>query len=521
MKNKIAIIGSGLTSLAAAKRLIENNFDVTILDVGKELPKGINDLVKEASQTEPILWKKRTREKLSQNPTVEEKKIPKKLLYGSDYMYSDELDFLNDKNKKIDAASTYAKGGYSKIWGAAMLPADIKDLDTWPVKTRNLDKHYKRVLQEMPLTGEDGDSEIFPNHKNKLSTLRISPKSNYLYNKLKQNISKKNNFSCIKSRLAIYGDDYKKGCKYCGLCLNGCPYDLIFNSSIEFDNLIKKRKLKYINNAFVNSYIEENDFVKVFYKNLKTNSMVQMQFNKIFIAAGAIGSTLLFLKSNKIHNKKIKFLDSQKYVFPIFSLRKFNININDSNTLCDIFIDFKIRKISNFWNHIQVSDLNDWITGKLGLNNFKSIKFKLFKPILERLSIGWGGLHSKLSKNFFLVLSEDSSYKLLDEKNLFTKLHIIKVLFFLLFKNLKNKVIFLPYFISSNIGGGCHYGGSIPMKTKPKNAFEADMLGRPYNHKNVHIIDATILPSIPSTTIALLTMANADRIICKTFDFRV
>jgi len=49
------------------------------------------------------------------------------------------------------------------------------------------------------------------------------------------------------------------------------------------------------------------------------------------------------------------------------------------------------------------------------------------------------------------------------------------------------------------------------MKSNPSN-FESDYLGRPYGFQKVHVVDATIFPSIPATSITLTAMANAHRI---------
>lgn len=38
------------------------------------------------------------------------------------------------------------------------------------------------------------------------------------------------------------------------------------------------------------------------------------------------------------------------------------------------------------------------------------------------------------------------------------------------------------------------------------------MLGRPHGLSRVHVVDASVLPSIPATTISYLVMANAHRI---------
>jgi choline dehydrogenase-like flavoprotein len=60
-------------------------------------------------------------------------------------------------------------------------------------------------------------------------------------------------------------------------------------------------------------------------------------------------------------------------------------------------------------------------------------------------------------------------------------------------------------------GRGFHTGGSFPMSAQPR-AGESDILGRPYGLQRVHAIDATVLPSIPATTITYTVMANAYRI---------
>ena len=49
------------------------------------------------------------------------------------------------------------------------------------------------------------------------------------------------------------------------------------------------------------------------------------------------------------------------------------------------------------------------------------------------------------------------------------------------------------------------------MREQP-GPFESDTLGRPQGWNRVHAVDATVLPSIPGTTITFSVMANAHRI---------
>ncbi len=60
-------------------------------------------------------------------------------------------------------------------------------------------------------------------------------------------------------------------------------------------------------------------------------------------------------------------------------------------------------------------------------------------------------------------------------------------------------------------GRGFHSGGTLPMRHEPVS-FETDTLGRPHGFRHVHIVDASIFPTISANTITLTVMANAHRI---------
>ena len=50
------------------------------------------------------------------------------------------------------------------------------------------------------------------------------------------------------------------------------------------------------------------------------------------------------------------------------------------------------------------------------------------------------------------------------------------------------------------------------MSANPQGDLETDFLGRPTGWTRVHVVDSSVFPSIPATTVALLAMANARRI---------
>ena len=63
-----------------------------------------------------------------------------------------------------------------------------------------------------------------------------------------------------------------------------------------------------------------------------------------------------------------------------------------------------------------------------------------------------------------------------------------------------------------NEPGGAHRsGGCFPMRTNPA-ALETDLLGRIPGLPGMHLIDASVLPSVPARPVAFTVMANAHRI---------
>ncbi len=68
-----------------------------------------------------------------------------------------------------------------------------------------------------------------------------------------------------------------------------------------------------------------------------------------------------------------------------------------------------------------------------------------------------------------------------------------------------------PLLQKGTVGRGFHIGGSFPMRDQPQK-FETDTLGRLPAWDKIHLIDASVFPSVPASTITLTAMANAHRI---------
>jgi choline dehydrogenase-like flavoprotein len=70
----------------------------------------------------------------------------------------------------------------------------------------------------------------------------------------------------------------------------------------------------------------------------------------------------------------------------------------------------------------------------------------------------------------------------------------------------------VPMVSLSAPGKSYHYGGSFPHANDPKEGRETDLEGRVHPWRNVHLVDASVFPTVSATTFTLTIMANAHRI---------
>ena len=80
-----------------------------------------------------------------------------------------------------------------------------------------------------------------------------------------------------------------------------------------------------------------------------------------------------------------------------------------------------------------------------------------------------------------------------------------------LYTNIGGKII-LPTILRLKTGSSIHYGATLPMALT-NSIHNVDTLGRPHKYENVHIIDASILSTVPGTPTTWVTIANALRIV--------
>ncbi|OKH24870.1 hypothetical protein NIES593_06545 [Hydrococcus rivularis NIES-593] len=519
------IIGSGPAGVACAYALVQKGLDVTIIDAGLELEPQRREVVEQLSRNQPQEWDAARLNFIRKGMAIESKGVPLKLIYGSDFPYRETDKYIPIVQAGVESNPSLAKAGLSNVWGAGVLPFLQSDIAQWPIAIADLAPHYESVLSFMPFSAIKDDLEsLFPLYGSNYQKLCPSKQAVALIEdlKLNQNRLEAQGFKFGYSRLAIRtqpnANDF--GCVYCGLCMYGCPYGLIYNTSSTLEQLKQAKNFNYIKDVVVEKIVESNGSARIVARSRITDESLNFEAEKVYLACGVLSTTKIMLESLQAYDRVLSIKDSQYFLLPFLRYRNIKGVVNEKlHTLAQVFIELFDKSLSEHTIHLGIYTYND-----LYLSFIQKIVgplYPLFKipteELLGRLMVIQGYLHSDLSPTISVRLEKNSSEStskliLSVNQNNLTRKVIRGVIAKLLSQQKYLKGIPIPQLLRiAKAGRSFHSGGVFPMRLNPSD-FESDILGRPLGFQNVHIVDATVFPSIPATTITLTVMANAHRI---------
>lgn len=524
-RGMIYVVGSGPAGVSCASALLQKGLHVTLLDSGLELdPERSSQLVR-LQNLRPETWRSADLAFLKERTSADVGGIPLKYAYGSDFPYRDPGAEWRLATDGVETRPSYARGGLSTVWGAAIMPYRADDIRDWPVSEHELALHYQAVLEFMPLAGcRDSLEQLFPLHSERPQTLQLSSQASEFLKDMGAAAGKLKNEDILHgaSRLAMWSqpNHHRSGCRYCGQCMYGCPYGLIYSSSHTLETLCEHPNFTYRKNVVVDRVAENGETVTLLARDVSTRERLQLQGSRVFLACGLFATTKILLESLEAFDQELFLQDSSYFLLPLLRFRATpKVSREPLHTLAQVFLEIVDRQVCEHTVHLQVYTYNELYSVALK-KLFGSASGLLELPaamLLDRLLVIQGYLPSSHSPSILTVLRKDpksglGTLYLSPVENDRTAAALKKVVRKLT-KNYKHlqAIPIGPMLRSGKPGRSFHSGGAFPMKVSP-GPFQSDRFGRPYGLKRVHAVDSTVFPSIPATTITLSVMANAHRI---------
>ncbi len=524
---RVAVIGSSFSGIAVAKALVDRGLTPTILDVGETLDAERSAAVAKLRELPPDRWPAEDFRLLDENPTLGRHALPKKVYFGSETIYANDRSFApiaSGPGARLPYP-TFAKAGYSNIWGAAVLAPDTCDTTDWPVSRGEMEPYFREAARLIPMTGGEGTLEDrFPAFKDKLGDLHPGPQGQALLDDLRRASPRLSEQHILygRARLAVHTESTVDAlpCINCGCCFTGCVYGSIFSTAPLLAELIRESRAIYQSGLFVESLREADGQVMVEAIDVTSGSRRTLTFDAVFLAGGPMNTTRLLLRSGSLYDEPVLLKESQKFVVPMLRLKAAQTAVeHPSVTLASLFLEAKVPDLSDHWIHIQVVPMNELIIKGAPIPGIRHpVGRRLYKPLLQRMMAAWCGMHSDHSNAVELRLrpvdasgrtTMEVNVRISDEARAAAR-HAAKHLFR---RGLSFGTLFAyPQIRFSEPGSGTHCGSSFPMSKEPRSKFDTDVLGRPFGWERVYAVDSSILPSIPGTTLAFSVMANALRI---------
>ncbi len=509
------VIGSGPAGIAAANALVKRGCKILILDGGEELEPEIKTSINAFKKQSPEQWDQVKLNAFSDKVSVDPKGVQVKLVCGSDYPYAAVDKEIPVQPHEIGHLTpSLAKGGFSNVWGSAVMPYSESDISDWPLTLAELEPYYKEVLEFMPLSARsDRLEKTSPIYTESPHLLPTSKQAMKLLDSLSLNrrFLEDSGVSFGVSRLAVYPD-----CVECGYCLYGCPHDLIYSTRHTLAALCRNPLVEYAGGYRVIEIKEDEHGVEVVAIDRTYGDTHSFKGKKVYLAAGVISSAKILLSSFKRYDISIPMPVSEYFILPMFQFQRTPGAMKESlHTLSQVFIEVFDKAISKKFVHLQVYSYSDLYKKAFSqtLKFLGPLKLILMPYILERMLVVQGYLHSEASSSIELRLDKSTNLlHLSGKKNISAALTIRKIVKKLMvLRKYTGAIPVSPMLQIGKPGDGRHAGATFPMSREPTE-FQTDLLGRPFNSSNIHVVDASVLPSIPAPTITFTAMANAARI---------
>ena len=513
---------------------------VHVVDAGGSLESAPANRAASLGRKARSLWPKDDVEWLKSTLQPNTNGVETKLSFGSNYPY--EIPKSGPAwDVRGGLKSSFAFGGLSTVWGASVLPYRQDEITKWPITLKELEPHYRAVLAETGVAGVRDDlEEIFPSYHDAPSFLEASSQAEAVLGRWNKNRKKlaAGGFRWGRSRLMVKGKHAEasagrlsyhssnesaaeKACVECGMCMYGCPYDLIYSSRKSIRKGEEVGKIKYEAGILVDGFKELSDRVEVWGRNLSTGAEWRGETERLFLGGGVLSSTAMVMRSLGIENQPVEILDSQYFTVPLLSFRG-TARVRESrlHTLAQIFLEIMPAEISKQLIHLQIYTYNDMITRVLQqkAGPLASLLDPMIRQMEGRLFFLQGYLHSDDSGRLRITMgtTQGGQKKFSVEPMANPKVGgTVKKVLAKLSSHLGDLGFWpiLPMASLGEPGRSFHSGGSMPMGgDSRKHSIVTDRLGRPNGLQRVHVIDASTFPSISATTITLTAMANARRI---------
>ena len=500
------VVGSGPAGVAATRALLARGRRVILLDGGKTLEDDRRAVRDRLAAGTPDSWDPAGRrayiDAQRSGPPGQVRR------FGSGYaMELADATFADPGPVALRASR--AVGGLSNLWGTAVLPFVDSDMHGWPITAADLAPHYRAVLDFLPVSGRSDAlaGRFAAGLPDDAAPVPSSVQAARLLDRLDRAAPDLAGLGIVAgmARQAV-----APGCQRCGLCLAGCPWRLMWSAAREVEALARHPQVDYRPGSVVAAVSDGPDGATCHLAGGET-----LTGGRVLLAAGVLETARILLASGPA-GRELTLREARHAFLPALErwphLRR--PDRGPLTTLPQAFIELDDRSVSPFLVHGQVYTWNDEYARDLTASYGRRLPGSgpLWPWLARRLVVTQIFLHSDHWPGIRLGRAADGRLvaKVTGDSDAGPVMAAAAHRFARALG--RGGLSALTFALRHDApGASFHVGSSLPMAERPADG-QSDLLGRPRGAGRVHVVDASVLPAIPATTITFGVMANAHRI---------
>ncbi len=458
LRGSIVILGGGLSASFAAKEFLESNYKVVMIDAGFNNEDDLSNLHRNAKEKSPPSYKFKIKE--------------------NEFVYKNFVSKLNIETNNFNAIGSLATGGLSNIWGGGLSKFDANEYENEHEHSK-IEKIYKEIQMEMQGTDCSDNS----NKSNQEADQRLK----ILFNTTKKDL---NFFPPINALSKNSSSDKNHN---------------IYNATMLIDKLKKNRNFQYISNSIIKKIQKTKDEYILKTENKLNGDGRDYLLKYVFCGLGVISTAKLVLAMEKAYDSPLSLKTTPMGYFLLFCLSKrqnksrfglssLSFTINDSSGTCSGGLFPCNEEILSYYKFLNVLP--------------KFLKTFIDKVFLQRIFLGNIFFSSSMSANEISLqengkcIIQGKNHEALEKKFSKVKRKINE--------SLKNLNMYVVPSIGkiARPGSDIHYAGTLPIDDKVTTKLFCNSFGKLNGHKNFHVIDASLLKTLPGKPHTLHALAQ-------------
>jgi choline dehydrogenase-like flavoprotein len=516
----VVIVGSGPAGVAAAYEL--RGRKVCVVDVGKSPLKttweaGANFY--EVRRNPEPHWNEFVGKRFEGFHNIDKTYIPPKLKAPPQRFITEGTAVLAPiESETFDAIVSLAQGGLANAWGAQLYRYNETDLQQFSLEKEVLEPYYDLLTSHIGISGATDDlTKFYGPADGLLPPLRLSGLAEDLMRRYNRHRSYFNKHGIFlgRPRLGVLSVPHRgrTACDYSNLEFYTPLSPYIYTPRITLEELIRDRHIEYMPGYFVVSLEDNQSEARVLACNLATGQMKKIVGQRVLLAAGALGSAAIVLRTFGDRETRLPIMENLASYVPFINphfIGKAHETRTFYTQLSLCYLPEAAELVTGTFYSIHGMFHSEFIRD---LPLSLSSNLKLLRYILPSMLVLHLWRPGRRHPDNYIALRSNGSlyinYTGIEDRPVEKKL--IRAF---------RRVGYLSAMFLSKYpkpGASVHYAGTLPMRKRPAEKYETHLNGRLHSMKNIFVADGAVFPVLPAKNLSFTIMANAMRVAASLF----